>query len=111
MATTLETLNLQIARLQEKRLVLLKREHDAEKRRDTRCKILIAAELFCLVGAGDERAVAVYRMCRGAVLADETRAQGNRELFDAWAGDPLPPTVTAPQQPSDDGDDGGGDVS
>ena len=83
---TLESLNKRIAQLKQQRDAILARERTRERKRDTRCKILLGGGLLSLVKGGDADATAVYRRIRGTL--DERAAQA----FDGWAGEPIQST-------------------
>ena len=85
MATVAE-IDRQIAQLKERRAAVVARERARERKRDTRCKILLGGGLLSLVKGGDADATAVYRRIRGTL--DERAAQA----FDGWAGEPIQST-------------------
>ena len=107
MSKLLDSLNLRLAALREQRDAELERERKrsqdqraraatAERKREARCKNLVAVELLRLVSAGDDRAVELYRQCRDEVFSDPKHGDGHRGLFARWQGDPLP-LPTAPE--------------
>ena len=79
---TVESLDKRIAQLKQQRADMLARERVKERKRDTRCKILLGGGLLALVHAGDRQAAAVYRTIRSSL--DERSAKA----FEGWAGEP-----------------------
>ena len=82
MTTTVESLDNKIAQLKARRAAKVARERTRERKRDTRCKILLGAGLLSLVNGGDADATAVYRRIRATLVQRDAKA------FDGWAGEP-----------------------
>ena len=93
---TVESLKKQIAQLKERLAAVEARERTRERKRDTRCKILLGGGLLSLVKGGDADAVAIYRRIRGTL--DERAAKA----FDGWAGEP-PIQATHTMKPTPEG--------
>ena len=79
MATKLQTIDDQIETLKRRRAAVRAREAARERKRDTRRKILLGAELVKLVGDGDEPAAALYRRIRATVAVGR-----NAAVFEGW---------------------------
>lgn len=79
---TVQALDQRIAQLKQQRAAVAARERARERKRDTRCKIILGSGLLALVRAGDPQAVAVYRTIRSSL--DERAAKA----FEGWTGEP-----------------------
>ena len=77
-ARRLRELEAQIARLEARRDAVKARQRALDRKRDTRCKILLGAELVRRVRDGDETATSVYRQIRDGL--DERAAKA----FAGW---------------------------
>lgn len=84
--TKVERLERKIGQFQAQRDLVLARQREAERKRDTRCKILLGAGLLTLARDGDEPARELYRRIREAIPARTARA------FDGWKGEPTDDT-------------------
>ena len=80
--TQVERLERRISQFQARRALVLARQREVERKRDTRCKILLGAGLLTLVRAGDGPARELYRRIRAAIPERPARA------FEGWKGEP-----------------------
>ena len=92
----LQALDRKIAHFREQRAAVVARKRAQERKRDTRCKILIGGGLLALVKDGDADAAAVYHRIMGGL--DERAATA----FEGWAGEPSvqTPSVQTPEEPA-----------
>ena len=74
----IEKLDERIEQLQARRAVIIARKNNAERKRDTRRKVILGAGLVSLVRAGDADAAAMYQRIRTGL--DERQATP----FDGW---------------------------
>ena len=91
-ATLLESLDKQIENLKERRAAVVARERARERKRATRCKLILGGGLLDLVKEGDAEAAAVYRRIRAALGAPAAKA------FEGWAGAPIQTTQTSTEE-------------